>query len=288
MCPARAVVLACLCLTLGSPATPQVAPAAPSSAGMRSGSDRGRASANVDLPPPVTPSLPTWGGGPPPPSPFDQPVPGGPSSSMVPRPGVDAFRAAPDTYTPRFNPRGFDGRRDDGLRPGRHRGDFSGIVVNPPLGGVYIGASPYYYYPTVTAPVAQPAPAAPRADPEGFLRLLIAPRNAGVFVDGVYEGTVDDFGGASERAIRAGPHTVRVEAEGFEPVEFDVRVPANDTITLRRDLDPRRAPAPKAAPSAAATPKTIYLIPRCYLGDSRPLQSQLPAGCSLADLQTLN
>jgi hypothetical protein len=84
---------------------------------------------------------------------------------------------------------------------------------------------------------------------------------------------------------------VRIQADGFESVEFDVRVPANDTITLRRDLDPRRELPPYVPPPAAAapvTPKTIYAIPRCYLGDSRPRQDQLPAGCSLANLRTLN
>ena len=74
-----------------------------------------------------------------------------------------------------------------------------------------------------------------------------------MYVDGVYEGTVDDFGGTSERAMRAGPHGVRVEADGFEPVEFDVRVPVNDTITLRRDLDPRRAP-PRPCRAAGRRP----------------------------------
>ena len=157
-------------------------------------------------------------------------------------------------------------------------------------GAVYIGASPYYYYPEETLPVV-PADAARLEEPEGFLRLLISPRNASVFVDGVYEGTVDDFGGTGERTVRAGLHTVRVEADGFEPVEFDVRVPANDTITLRRDLDPRRAPPMVSVPSPAAPPakpKTIYVIPRCYLGDSRPEQNQLPAGCSVADIRALN
>jgi hypothetical protein len=232
-------------------------------------------------------------------------------SQLPQRPGVDAFRARPDTYAPRFSPgdatgrsqqwgdRKHDGDRrrdDDGRRSGggRHRGNRGGAVVYSPLGGVYLGASPYYYYwPSAAAPVAQPAVTAPPEEPEGFLRLLVTPRNASVFVDGVYEGTVDDFGGTSERPLRAGLHSVQVQAEGFEPVQFDVRVPARDTITLRRDLEPRRpppAPSPQAAAPQAlpATPKTIYVIPRCYLGDSRPQQSQLPAGCSLADLKTLN
>ncbi len=114
-----------------------------------------------------------------------------------------------------------------------------------------------------------------------------------MFINGAYAGTVDDFGGTGERALPAGLHGVRVEADGFEPVEFDVRVPVNDTMTFRRDLEPRRLPAPPPLPPPQAAappsaPKPIYVIPRCYLGDSRPQQNQLPPGCSLADLRTLN
>ena len=114
-----------------------------------------------------------------------------------------------------------------------------------------------------------------------------------MIVDGIYEGTVDDFGGTGERALPSGVHRVRLETEGYEPVEFDVRVPDNDTITLRRDLYPRSAAPPPpfaAAPIAAPAqpPKAIYVIPRCYLGDSRPRQEQLPAGCNIADLRTLD
>ena len=238
----------------------------------------------------VPPSLPRWGIGPPPMG-LSPLLPS--TLSPLGRPGVDAFRATPKTYAPRFSPglRVIDGRWDgrfDGPRRGWRRHDGSGKGGYP--GAVYIGGSPYYY-PGVVDPVVYPGEPPPQEEPEGFLRLLITPRHAGVFVDGIYEGTVDDFGGTGERALRAGLHAVRVAADGFEPVEFDVRVPVNDTITLRRDLDPRRAPPPPVPPPAAAPPakpKTIYVIPRCYLGDSRPLPNQLPTGCSLADLRTLN
>lgn len=221
-------------------------------------------------------------------------------SPSLPRPGIDLFRAGPDTYTPRFDQgaRRANGSnwRHDGVREGRRRHSRTGTVPYPL--GVFVGASPYYYWPPAAAPAPQPPVPASTDEPEGFLRLLITPRHAGVWVDGVYEGTVDDFGGSSERPLPAGIHDVRVEADGFEPVEFDVRVPARDTITLRRDLE-RRQPAPALPPPQApaprssletppAKPKTIYVIPRCYLGDSRPQQNQLPAGCSLADLRTLN
>ena len=137
------------------------------------------------------------------------------------------------------------------------------------------------------------APAKAPSAPQGFLRLFVTPRRADVIVDGIYEGTVDDFGGTGEHALPSGVHRVRLETEGYEAVEFDVRIPDNDTITLRRDLYPRSpAPAPPvaAAPSVAPerVPKVIYAIPRCYLGDTRPRQDQLPAGCNIADLRTLD
>ena len=208
----------------------------------------------------------------------------GAGDSVMPRPGVDLFRAAPDP-----------------ARSGR--GASSGILIGVPVYAVPYGPYPYGPF----APGDRPSPAAVAASAErvaarGFLRLLVNPRSAAVVIDGVYEGTADDFGGSSERAIPAGPHRVQLEADGYEPVGFDVRVPDNDTIILRRDLEPR-AEAPAVAVAAApfetpvATPlappgpptvkKTIYLIPRCYLGDTRPQPEQLPAGCRLADLQTL-
>jgi hypothetical protein len=285
---------ASLWLSAGTPAVAQVGPW-PGSVQIQGTQIQG--SGGVVTPRVIEPSVPRWGGGPPPPSPFDRPIPGMNSASLS-RPGRDAFRAGPETYAPRPSPdfAGKDGRRDgrrDGDRDGKRRHGRSGGVLYPPLGAVYIGASPYYYSPYPAAPVPQLQESAPREDPEGFLRLLITPRNARVFVDGAYAGTVDDFGGTGERALPAGLHAVRVEADGFEPVEFDVRVPANDTMTFRRDLEPRRQlpPPPVPSPQAAGPPtppKTIYVIPRCYLGDSRPQQNQLPTGCSIADLRTLN
>ena len=215
-------------------------------------------------------------------------VPGGLNS---PRPGVDAFRAQADTYAPgdrRPRP-GWPGRPG---RPGGVLTEGHGTWAThyPVVRGVYY--APVYSSGLYGASIATPAAEAPAA-PRGFLRLFVTPRRADVIVDGIYEGTVDDFGGTGERALPSGVHRVRLETEGYEPVEFDVRVPDNDTITLRRDLylrSPEPAPPVAAAPTAAPgrVPKVIYAIPRCYLGDSRPRQDQLPAGCNIADLRTLD
>jgi len=228
-------------------------------------------------------------------SPFARGLVGG--GLMTPRPGIDLFRAAPGTYAGGL-PGAFSGQ--GGGVPGRARGrersggwrrNGTGAVIYPLAGGVF--ATPYAYWPYggSTAAAAPPDVTAPD-EPSGFLRLLVTPRRTDVIVDGIYEGTVDDFGGTGERTLPSGVHRVRLESEGYEPVEFDVRVPDNDTITLRRDLYPRSAPTPPpvaAAPTAPGqVPKVIYAIPRCYLGDTPPRQDQLPAGCNIADLRTLD
>jgi hypothetical protein len=261
-------------------------------------------------------------------------VPGG---LNTPRPGVDLFRAGPDTYAPSPvvpwlsspipGPRWGAARQpaspgvivsqhsrgNRGGRGGSRRGGGAAVIVPfPATGSVYASGglylSPYYIWPARQGQVGgSPGPA--EAEPSGFLRLLVTPTSASVIVDGTYEGLVDDFGGSGERPLRAGVRHVRVEAEGYEPVEFDVRVPANDTMILRRDLNPLSvtvprgplpvpsasptAPPPAAPPvegSAAKAPAavgTIYVIPRCYLGNTPPTQALLPAACRVADVRAI-
>jgi hypothetical protein len=129
------------------------------------------------------------------------------------------------------------------------------------------------------------------AAPEGFLRLRVSPRSANVFVDGAFAGTVDDFGGVSERMLPAGTHRIELRAPGFEPVDFDARVPANDTLIFRREMRPiddrPAAHTPAASPAPAPPHKTMYVLPGCYAGDTPPVESQLPARCNIADLRII-
>jgi hypothetical protein len=203
--------------------------------------------------------------------------------SVTPRPGDDRFRATPDTFSP-------DGRRDSGRdrdRRDRERRTNSNIYLGYPYVVPY-GFAPYFPSAIPGAAVTQPAsPVEPaRDEPVGYLRLRVEPRTAEVYVDGAYAGTVDEFGGTAQRLLPAGIHRVELVAPGFETFTVDVRIPDNDTITFARDLD--RATDRPAAPAAPAVPhKAMYIVPRCYVGDTPPRASDLPAGCSLDDLRVI-
>jgi len=74
----------------------------------------------------------------------------------------------------------------------------------------------------------------------GNVRLRIRPRDATVFVDGYYAGLVDDFDGTFQSLrLEQGGHQIEVRMPGFEPLQLDIHVQPNRTITLREDLIPR-------------------------------------------------
>jgi len=136
-------------------------------------------------------------------------------------------------------------------------------------------------------PVVESVAPAPAEIPEGFLRLLVTPRYADVIVDGVLAGTVDDFGGSGERMLPAGTHRIELAAPGFARLTFDVRVPANDTVTFTRELDPLDAVLTAPVARVEIPHKALYIVPRCYIGDRPPLPSDLPAGCTLDDVRVI-
>ena len=56
-------------------------------------------------------------------------------------------------------------------------------------------------------------------DPESSIRFKVSPRNAEVFVDGYYAGTVDDFDGVFQRMrLEPGPHDVTLYLPGYRTV----------------------------------------------------------------------
>jgi hypothetical protein len=70
--------------------------------------------------------------------------------------------------------------------------------------------------------------------PRGSLKLKVDPKNAEVYIDGYFMGTVDDFDGMFQHLeLDAGPHRVEIRAIGYRTITFDVRIEPNDTITYR-------------------------------------------------------
>lgn len=203
-----------------------------------------------------------------------------------PPPGTDLFLAGPETYAPRYD---------------RQRKLFPRFPTILP-GYAYV-PGPY----VTSAPVS----VAPREKPRqtrasGALRFLVSPRDAHVFVDGFFVGTAGELR-TFPYSLETGPHRIEIVAEGFEPLTFDVRIRARETVTYQKELAPSTrpglspgprsgqagssdTPAPPASVAVAANvaAKTLYVIPRCYAGDRQPIASQLPPGCDLDAMRVLS
>ena len=70
----------------------------------------------------------------------------------------------------------------------------------------------------------------------GGVRLRIEPRNARVFVDGYYVGTVDDFDSGRGLSLESGPQSIEIRADGYESLQLQVRILPDETITYEGDL----------------------------------------------------
>jgi PEGA domain len=144
---------------------------------------------------------------------------------------------------------------------------------------------------TPALPDGSPTPPKPQPLP-GRLRLDIEPGGAQqLYVDNYYVGTLEDF--SSEVELEAGPHTIEIQAPGYETLHIDVMIAPGRSITYRGTLKTTDAkPAPEAAvPSSTsvtpATPMTLYFIPHCYIGNVPPQEVGLPASCDLARVITI-
>jgi hypothetical protein len=77
--------------------------------------------------------------------------------------------------------------------------------------------------------------------PTGELRLQVRPRDAQVFVDGYYAGTVDDFDGVFQSLrLEEGDYQIELVLPGYEPLGFDVRITPGEKVTYRGDLLPEQ------------------------------------------------
>ena len=72
------------------------------------------------------------------------------------------------------------------------------------------------------------------------MRIKVKPREAKVLVDGTFAGTVDDFDGNFQKLrLDEGAHKVELQADGFEPLRFDVLIVEGQTVTYKGKLRER-------------------------------------------------
>jgi len=175
-----------------------------------------------------------------------------------------------------------DGGGGGGYPGGPHGGGgvYHGGVYH---GGAYYGApgsyvfvGGYFYDPFYGPYPWWPASAYgwgynPVFDYRAEVRILDTPREATVYVDGFYAGTVDDFDGAFERLpLTPGGHRIELFLEGYRTVRKDLYLQPGSTMKLREPL-PQLAPGetsevPELAPAVPRPPEGSYTQPH---GESR-------------------
>ena len=117
------------------------------------------------------------------------------------------------------------GYRPYGRRPGWSLNLYFGSPYAYRSGGYYnrgYNQGNYGYY------------AIPQGFAYGSLRIVDAPRDAQVFVDGYYAGVVDDYDGVFQRLnLEPGEHQLEVEPyPGAPPLSYDVYVEPGRTVTV--------------------------------------------------------
>ncbi len=79
--------------------------------------------------------------------------------------------------------------------------------------------------------------------PTGELKLQVRPRDAQVFINGAYAGTVDEFDGTFQSMrLEGGEYQVEIVLPGYEPLDFDVHITAGEKVTYKGDLLPEQQP----------------------------------------------
>jgi hypothetical protein len=79
----------------------------------------------------------------------------------------------------------------------------------------------------------------PSSTQYGGVALEITPGEASVYVDGGYAGLVRDFDGTKQTlTLAAGHHRIDINAQGFEPMSFEVDTVPGQIVPYRGDLQP--------------------------------------------------
>jgi hypothetical protein len=144
----------------------------------------------------------------------------------------------------------------------------------------YTGYSTYIPGEEYYQPAAEPAPPPPSMT-KGLLRIELTPAVVvDYYIDGHFIGSSATLG--MEFEVNAGARQVEARAPGYKPVLFDARIEAGQITTLRGMLEAIAQAQPPRAPGN----RVMYVIPGCYIGNAKPEQSALPAGCDVRKLVT--
>src|SRR5436190_8862027 len=120
--------------------------------------------------------------------------------------------------------------------PGGYYGAY-GFGYGYGYGGLYGGYYDPWYDPWYGAYPGYSGGSQTTYNDEGGLRLKIKPKNAEVYVDGYFTGTVDEFDGMFQKLhLDSGVHRIEVRAAGFETLTFEVRISADHTTTYQGEM----------------------------------------------------
>jgi PEGA domain-containing protein len=108
--------------------------------------------------------------------------------------------------------------------------------------GGYYGYPGYWYSPWYGSPYQwgpYPYPAGYYGWIDASVRLEVTPRDAAVYVDGYYAGTVDDFDGTFQRLrVQPGAHDLEIYKDGFRPLRQKAYLSADNTFRIKQALQP--------------------------------------------------
>jgi hypothetical protein len=155
--------------------------------------------------------------------------------------------------------------------PYYHRPYYYGSVFYSPFWGFY-GAYPYPYpygpYPYYGYPYPY--------DTASSVRVQVKPRDASVYVDGYYVGTVDDFDGFSQRLrLVPGVHEVEIYLDGYKSITEKMLFRPATGYRIERQM--QRLDAGEARPqppTPEAEPRSAPQSPR----DVEPRGDRYPSG----------
>jgi hypothetical protein len=113
---------------------------------------------------------------------------------------------------------------------------------------------PWYGYPYPYPWLYPPIPGAIVADwATSGIKLDVTPKDASVYVDGYYCGSVESYSGFFRQlTLSAGPHAVEIRKAGYRPLVLEVNLQPGQTIRYKRTMEP-------VGPGAAAEPEPPVL-----------------------------